>query len=285
MSSDHAATQFHNDVTAVPKPPQRSVRIENYSIACRGGPIAVRRLCPSGAPGADWPTLVFLHEALGCIAMWKDVPDRLSALTGLPGLIYDRHGHGLSGAAAHPRIPDYLGREALDVLPEVLAACGVADPVLIGHSDGGSIALLYASRFPVRAVITEAAHVFVEDVTLAGIREAVTAWRETDLPARLARYHGDKTGALFAAWADTWLSEEFAAWNIEDCLPRIACPVLAAQGEDDEYGTARQVESIVAGVAGWARALMLPDCRHIPHLQASERLLPPMAAFIADCLD
>ncbi len=262
-----------------------SVQPDDFSLALAGGPIAARRIRPAGEPGSNGPTLVFLHEALGCIAMWKDVPARLSGMTGLPALVYDRHGHGRSGTLAGPRNPGYLEREALEVLPQVLAAAGVTDPVLIGHSDGGSIALLYASRYPARAVVTEAAHVFVEDVTRAGIREAMAAWRNTDLPARLARYHGDKTEALFFAWANTWQSDEFASWNIEDCLSRITSPVLAVQGEDDEYGTVRQVEAVVNGVSGRARSIVLPDCKHTPHVQAEEPLLPLIADFVADCLD
>lgn len=236
-------------------------------------------------PGTGAPTLVFLHEALGCTAMWKDVPEQLSGMTGLPALIYDRHGHGKSGALAGPRDPDYLDRESFEILPAILEACGVADPLLVGHSDGGSIALLYASRYPARAVVTEAAHVFVEDVTLAGIRDAVDAWRATDLEQKLARYHGTKTGALFTAWAETWLSDDFVSWNIEAALPGITCPALIIQGEGDEYGTRRQVEAIAGGVSGPARTLLLPDCRHVPHLQAADRVLPAIADFIADQFD
>lgn len=269
----------------MPNPSQPAVEARQFSIEIAGGTVAVWRTRPHATAGAGAPTLVFLHEALGCIAMWKDVPARLSAMTGLPALVYDRHGHGLSGALTAPRDAAYLDRESFAILPGVLNACGVSDPILVGHSDGGTIALLYASRFPARAVITEAAHVFVEAVTLAGVREAVEAWRDTDLRDRLARYHGAKTEALFFAWADTWLSDAFASWNIEDCLPRITSPLLAVQGEDDEYGTARQVGAIVNGASGRSRSLVLPDCRHVPHLQAAERLLPLIAAFVADCLD
>jgi len=269
----------------MPNQCQPAVQSRQISIDLGGGAVAVRRIQPHAPAGAAAPTLVFLHEALGCIAMWKDVPARLSAITGLPALVYDRHGHGMSGALTAPRDAAYLDRESFEILPGVLDACGVSNPILVGHSDGGSIALLYASRFPARAVITEAAHVFVEAVTLAGIRRAVEAWRDTNLCDRLARYHGDKTEALFFAWADTWLSDEFASWNIEHGLQRITCPVLAVQGADDEYGTAAQVEAIAGGVSGPARPLLLTGCRHIPHLQAAERLLPLIAAFVADCLD
>lgn len=248
------------------------------------GRIAARRLWYPKDPRPDGPVMVFLHEALGCNDMWKRWPRQLAEASRLPFVTYDRFGHGRSDPLPGVRGRDYLDIEAYEVLPRVLDALGISDPILFGHSDGGSIALLHASRFPVRAVITEAAHVFVEEVTRAGIRAALEAWRTTDLPDRLARYHGDKTEALFFAWADTWLSEPFASWNIEHCLPRIASPVLAIQGADDEYGTRRQVDAIVGGVSGRARPLVLPGCRHVPHLQAADRLMPLVAAFVDDCL-
>lgn len=252
----------------------------DFFVGLPEGPIAARRIDPAGGTAADAPVLVFLHEALGCIAMWKDVPERLVALTGLPALVYDRHGHGLSAPLIREREPDYLDRESFDILPRVLAECGIADPIPVGHSDGGSIALLYASRHPVRALVSEAAHVFNEEVSRQGIRDALVAWRETDLPQRLGKYHGDKTEALFFAWADCWLSEPFAAWNIEAALPGITAPSLIIQGEEDEYGTQAQVDAIASGVSGPATAMMIPGCRHIPHFQAADRVLPAIAEFI-----
>ena len=191
---------------------QTNCPIRDFAVDLPEGRIAARRIDPPGGAPPDAPALVFLHEALGCVAMWKNVPERLVAMTGLPALVYDRHGHGLSAPLVRAREPDYLEIEALDVLPRLLAECGIADPIPLGHSDGGSIALLYASRHPVRALVSEAAHVFNEEVSRQGIREALVAWRETDLPQRLGRYHGEKTEALFFAWADCWLSEEFAAF-------------------------------------------------------------------------
>jgi len=246
------------------------------------GRIAARRIDPPGGNAADTPVMVFLHEALGCIAMWKNVPERLVAMTGLPALVYDRHGHGLSDPLVRPREPDYLDRESFGILPRVLAECGIAEPIPVGHSDGGSIALLYASRHPVRALVSEAGHVFNEEVSRQGIREALVAWRETDLAQRLGRYHGDKTEALFFAWADCWLSEHFAAWNIEAALPGVSAPSLIVQGEGDEYGTKAQVQAIAAGVSGPATAMMVPGCNHIPHFQAADRVLPAIAEFVMD---
>jgi len=260
---------------------QTNCPIRDFAVDLPEGRIAARRIDPPGGAPLDAPALVFLHEALGCVAMWKNVPERLVAMTGLPALVYDRHGHGLSAPLVRAREPDYLEIEALDVLPRLLAECGIADPIPLGHSDGGSIALLYASRHPVRALVSEAAHVFNEEESRQGIRDALVAWRETDLPQRLGRYHGDKTEALFFAWADCWLSEDFAAWNIEAVLPGICAPALIVQGAGDEYGTKAQVDAIAAGISGEATVMMVPACNHIPHFQAADTVLPAIAAFLA----
>lgn len=259
---------------------ETNCRSRDFFVELPEGRIAARRIDPPGDARRGTAELVFLHEALGCIAMWKGVPERLVALTGLPALVYDRHGHGLSAPLIREREPDYLERESFDVLPRILAECGIADPIPVGHSDGGSIALLYASRHPIRALVSEAAHVFNEEVSRQGIRGALAAWRETDLPRRLDKYHGDKTEALFFAWADCWLSGPFSAWNIEAALPGITAPSLIIQGEEDEYGTRAQVDAITAGVTGPATVMVIPGCRHIPHFQAAERVLPAIAEFV-----
>ncbi|MBU0724891.1 MAG: alpha/beta hydrolase [Alphaproteobacteria bacterium] len=229
------------------------------------------------------PTLVFLHEALGSIRLWRDFPAALVAATGLPALVYERPGHGCSDPLSLPRGKEYLHIEAEQVLPQVLAAAGVDRPLLVGHSDGGSIALLYAAAFPDRAVavITEAAHVFVEDVTVAGVRQATELYRTTDLPQRLAKYHGSNTDILYRAWAETWTSEAFRDWNIEDRLPRITCPLLVLQGQDDEYATLRQVDAICTGSGGPATPLAIPDCAHEPHRQQRAAVLAAMTDFVA----
>jgi pimeloyl-ACP methyl ester carboxylesterase len=199
----------------------------------------------------------------------------------MPALVYDRWGYGDSEPFTLPRKKSYLHDEALVSLPSVLQECGVGRAVLIGHSDGGSIALIYASKHPegVRAVITEAAHVFVEDVTLEGIRKAVKDYTVTDLGTRLTRYHGDKTDRVFHGWADTWLSPDFRDWNIEAFLPGVCCPVLVIQGINDRYGTPAQVRAIERQVCGPSRPLLVP-CGHIPHAEAREKVLEEMARFI-----
>jgi pimeloyl-ACP methyl ester carboxylesterase len=245
--------------------------------------LAVEFIGPAaGNDSASNTSLVFLHEGLGSIAQWRDFPERLCLKTGLPGMVYERGGYGKSDSPERPRTPYYLHEEALDVLPELLHELGIMRPVLIGHSDGGSIALIFASAFPdrVKAVVTEAAHVFVEDITLEGIRKAAAVYEGTNLREQLQKYHGEKTDAMFRAWSETWLSDEFRSWNLEEYLPGIKCPLLVIQGEDDEYGTPAQVAAIVSKVSGPAEPLIIPGCGHIPHHQAKEKVVEAMANFI-----
>jgi len=227
--------------------------------------------------------LVFLHEGLGSIGQWRDFPEKICGVTGSPALVYDRCGHGGSDPLTQPRKPDYLHDEALLSLPDVLHQCAIENPILIGHSDGGSIAIIYAGTYPqkVTGIITEAAHVFVEDVTVQGIRRAVEVYERTDLKKRLAKFHENNAALMFRGWADIWLSPEFRNWNIEEYLPHIKCPLLAIQGEDDEYGTPAQVEAIVGKVTGPARASLIDDCGHIPHMQAREKVFAEMVSFIS----
>jgi pimeloyl-ACP methyl ester carboxylesterase len=255
---------------------------KTFQIRAAGHRIYVERLEPGAINGiAGVTTLVFLHEGLGSVGQWRDFPSLLCEKTGLPALVYDRWGYGRSDPFTLPRPRGYLHDEAQFGLPSVLDECGIDRAILVGHSDGGSIALLYASTGPggIRAVITEAAHVFVESVTLEGIREAVSVYASTDLKKRLYRYHGDKTDRVFHGWADTWLSPEFRDWNIEKALPGIRCPVLVIQGIDDRYGTPAQVKAIERQVSGPAKALLVP-CGHVPHAEARDEVLEEMARFI-----
>lgn len=244
---------------------------------------AGRRLDHRWIAGTDpaAPPLVFLHEGLGSIGLWRDFPDRVAAATGARTLVYSRLGHGRSDPPPGVRGMDYLHREALDVLPAVLDQCGIETPILVGHSDGASIALIFAALAgrPVRGLVLEAPHSFVETVTLTGIRDAVEAARTTDLLQKLSRHH-DAAEALFRAWSDTWLSPPFAGWTIEKSLPAIRCPTLVIQGEDDEYGTPEQVHAITRRVSGPAEGLLLPRCGHTPHRDQPDAVLDATVRFI-----
>ncbi len=227
------------------------------------------------------PLLVFLHEGLGSLAMWKDFPDRLCAATGTRGLVYSRPGYGRSSPHDGPLKPDFMHRQAHDVLPALLDALRIDEPIVpFGHSDGGSIALLFAARFPqrVRALVVMAPHIVVEPVSIESIAKAREAWAATDLRARLARYHDDPDGA-FRGWNDIWLDPAFRDWSIEADLGAIAAPLLAIQGLDDEYGTLEQIRGIARRVPG-TRLLELPACGHSPHRDQPEAVIEAVGSFL-----
>lgn len=217
----------------------------------------------------DRPTLVFLHEGLGSVSLWRDFPLRIAQATGCRTLIWSRAGYGQSAPLAAPRTSRYLHEEALQHMPALFKCLGIIRPVLIGHSDGGSIALIHAGAFPdrVAGVVVLAPHEFVEDKALEGIRRAGELYAGSDWRARLRRHHREPD-AVFRAWHDIWLSPAFASWNILEYLPAIRCPVLAIQGEDDEYATMRQVDCIAEALAD-VELLKLADCRHSPQRDQS----------------
>ncbi len=232
--------------------------------------------------GRNRPTLVLLHEALGHIDMWKDFPQQLTDATGLDLFVYERRGYGRSSPITLPRPDDYLEQEGRHWLKPVLDAAGLDQVILVGHSDGGSIALIGAACLPDRviAVITEAAHIRIDSLTRAGIIEAVKLYNSTDLPQKLERYHGDRTDLIFRAWHETWLRERFQPLDLGEYLNDIRCPALIIQGEDDEYGEPSQVEDIARGIGDQAVTLFLPECGHVPHLQAKAATLKAMRRFI-----
>jgi len=232
---------------------------------------------------AGRPCLVFLHEGLGSVAQWKDFPRRLCRRTGCPGLVYDRLGHGKSSPLVQPRALDYLHQAATDELAKVVAALLPEQRfILVGHSDGGSISLIFGATKPplLLGIVTVAAHVVVEQVSLDGIVHAQAAFARGKLKKALGRYHGDKTETLFQAWAETWTSPWFRGWSIVDLLPSIIAPLLVLQGRDDQYGTAAQVDAIVDRSGGPATPLLLEDCGHAPHLEFPELTLDLMACFV-----
>ena len=230
----------------------------------------------------DKPHLIFLHEGLGCIEMWRDFPQKLCTQTACPGLLYDRIGYGKSSTAQEPRALNYLHNYALKELPEAIESLIPHAPyILVGHSDGSSIALINGSKNDplLKGIVTEAAHVFIEKETINGIRIADQAYDDNG-PKGLSKYHGEKTHQMFKSWSETWLSHWFRNWNIESLLPGIFCPVLALQGIYDEYGTNKQLDAIVSQVSGPAEKYMIPHCGHTPHLEQPELVLNLISDFI-----
>ncbi len=258
--------------------------VTDQTVRIRGHGLFVKTLRHAGSRPPGSPTLVFLHEGLGCTRFWRDIPERLAMATGLDALIYDRKGYGRSDPVSEPRQTDYLDREAREDLPDLLASFFIDRALHVGHSDGGSIALIHAAAFPkhVAAVVTLAAHVFVEEVTLEGIRNTVDRYRSGRLHDRLAVYHGEKTRQMFDAWAVTWLSDGFVDWNIEPILREIRCPVLVVQGEADPYATQAQVRAIVRGIGSNARERMIPDSGHASHIDQPAQTLAEIQSFITE---
>lgn len=226
--------------------------------------------------------LIFLHDSLGCTRLWRDFPQQVAAETGQPVYLYDRQGYGQSQSFSNEyRDLDYMHREA-DTLIDFMDACGLEKAVLFGHSDGGSIALLAAAKYPqrIQGIITEGAHIFVEEITLNSIREAVTLYSTNALPQKLAKYHGDNTDPVFHAWTDTWLRPDFRDWNIEDCLHQITCPSLILQGEEDEYGSPVQVQRIQEQVSGPVKTWLIPGAKHTPHKEQPAAVLQCCVSFL-----
>jgi len=247
--------------------------------------IEVLRVVPA-QPRADAPALVFLHEGLGSVAMWRNFPQRLCDAAGLHGIVYSRPGYGRST----PRDRnerwgiDFMHRQAYELLPALLHElqidCDTPPPWLLGHSDGGSIAMLYAARFPTRVagLVVMAPHVFVEEVAIASIQQARHHYERTDWQQRLARYHDD-TDSAFWGWNDIWLHPPFAHWNIEAEIAGITCPLLAMQGRDDEYGTLEQIHAIARKVPQ-AELVELPQCGHAPHRDQTLRVIEEVTRFV-----
>jgi pimeloyl-ACP methyl ester carboxylesterase len=239
--------------------------------------VEYRFALPAQPLGID---IVMLHEGLGSMSMWRDFPERLATATGCRTLVYSRHGYGRSTPLDRPRTVDYLHEEARIWLPAILERLDIRRPLLFGHSDGASIALIHAARpqSDVCAVVALAPHVKVEDITVRSIAQTKGAYGSTNLRDRLGRYHAD-VDSTFWGWNRIWLDPEFRSWNIEGLLSSIRCPVLAIQGEDDEYGTMDQIESIGRGAAA-ATLLALPACRHSPHLDQPEAVIEATRRFL-----
>ena len=235
-----------------------------------------------GDPASAAPVVVFLHEGLGSVSMWRDFPARFCAEHGFRGLVFSRYGYGRSTRkpAEERWAPDFMHRQAFEVLPLLFDHLQIERPWLFGHSDGGSIALLYASKFEPAGIVVVAPHILVEDVSIISIEQAREAYATTDLRARLARHHADPDSA-FRGWNNVWLSPAFRAWSIEAELGSISCPVLAVQGEDDEYGTLEQIRGIARRVPT-TELLVIPHCAHSPHRDQPETLSRAAGRFIHD---
>ncbi len=241
--------------------------------------IKIRIFRKDNYPGK--PVIIFLHESLGCIELWKSFPEKLGKASECSILIYDRHGYGRSDPfKTLKRNNDYMETES-DFLIRLMEKSGIENAILFGHSDGGTIALLAAAKYPdkISGVITAGAHVFVEEVTLEGIRKAAEDYKNTDLKIKLTKYHGDKTDDVFRVWAETWLSGEFRKWNIENFLCEIKCPCLIIQGENDEYGSIMQVDAITEKVKN-AERFIIPGAGHSLHGETAEQVIVRSADFI-----
>lgn len=230
------------------------------------------------------PTLVFLHEGLGCLDAWRDFPDRVAEATGLGVFVYSRAGYGRSDPVELPLPVRYMHHEGLVVLPQVLEQAGIERCVLVGHSDGGSIAIVYAgsAKQPERlqGLILLAPHVFNEELSVESVRASREEYLKGDLRQRLERYHRDRVDDAFWGWNDVWLHPDFRDWNLEEYLPAICVPAILIQGKQDPYGTQRQLEAIEAGVSGPVQRVMLPACGHAPHKDRPAATLETMVTFL-----
>jgi pimeloyl-ACP methyl ester carboxylesterase len=232
-------------------------------------------------PGeARLPELVLLHEGLGSASHWKDFPALVASSTGCPVTVYSRYGAGNSDVLTEARPVRYMHDEALATLPEFLSTLDIENPILIGHSDGASIAIIYAGAHDhLRGAVLLAPHVFVEDLSVSSIAEAKVNFESTNLPELLGRYHRDPA-RTFWGWNDIWLHPDFRDWNIEEYLPRITCPILVIQGLDDQYGTMAQVEAIRKQSGGSVEVLKLENCRHSPQRDQPQQTREAITKFV-----
>jgi pimeloyl-ACP methyl ester carboxylesterase len=231
--------------------------------------------------GSRQSTIVMLHEGLGSVSTWKDFPERVSTATRCDVLVYSRYGHGNSERLAEKRAVDFMHHEAWVVLPELLKRFAIRSPILLGHSDGASIALIYAGTAKEKpaGLILEAPHVLVEEMTVASIAAIGTAYKAGDLQTKFARHHAH-ADEMFWGWNDAWLDPQFRDWNIEEYLGAIPCPILVIQGEQDEYGSGAQIRAIEAA-ASQTESLLLANCGHAPHRDQPERTLDAIVKFVS----
>lgn len=264
------------------------MRIEDLYLSVAGQRLECRWYRPDSASATSGTaadtSLVFLHEGLGCVALWRDYPAELAEATGLPAFVYSRRGYGGSDPCELPRPLAYMHDEGLEVLGPLLAAAGIGRHILIGHSDGASIAIVYAGGTPadgLAGMVLEAPHVNTEPGNVAAIARICERYEQGDLRERLARYHGANVDCAFRGWSQAWRDPGFLDWNIETYLPAIGVPSLVIQGLEDAYGTPAQCEAVQAQVSGPCELLLLEDCQHAPHFEQHDRVLEAMTAFVA----
>lgn len=258
-----------------------TLQTESFFLSVSGTDLEVHRIDPVDPGALNNPPIVFLHEGLGSVSLWRDFPARVAAATDCPVIVYSRKGYGKSGVVRESRNVRYMHEEAIEVLPGFLQKLGIETPILLGHSDGASIALIYAGTYnQVQGLILLAPHVFVEPLTVASIAEAKERFNTSNLAEKLARHHKDSV-STFWGWNDIWLHPDFLNWNIEEYLPKINCPILAIQGKDDEYGTLRQLQAIERQVHGPFGQIVLDHCKHSPHRDQPDLALAAITQFVA----
>ncbi len=255
---------------------------QNSYVEVAGAQLETKTIVP-GTLDPSLPTLVLLHEGLGCVDMWRDFPEQLVANSGCPVVVYSRQGYGRSSPCALPRPLSYMHTEALDVLPQFISKIELSDYILIGHSDGASIALIHAGsekRQGLKGVVSMAPHVFCETLSVAAIEKAKTSFIQGQLADGLRKYHGENTDCAFWGWNGAWLDPDFMHWNIEEYLPGIEVSQLLIQSRDDPYGTVAQLNSIAQHSGGKVETCLLDNCGHSPFRDQPETTLNLIADFI-----
>ncbi|HEX2869496.1 MAG TPA: alpha/beta hydrolase [Ignavibacteriales bacterium] len=256
---------------------------KDFFIDIEGSSLFVRKLTPVNTDFTK-ASVIFLHDSLGSAALWRKYPEIISLGSQREVYVYERRGHGSSSPLeTHVRNSRYLEYEA-DLIPSILKELSVKEAVLYGHSDGASIALIAAGKFPalIKGLIVEAPHIFVEDITIEGVQRTVERKNETRIIDKLKKYHGEKAETTFRAWGETWLKPEYHSWNIESFLKNIASPVLVIQGEDDEYGTERQMTGISGLSKGRVELRLLPKMGHNPHNESPSTVSRMALEFLKD---
>lgn len=266
--------------------PDQTIHVSDHRIDVAGHTLFARCWRPERASPGD-PTILLFHDSLGCVMLWRRFPEELAAATGLPVLAYDRLGFGRSDPNPHRLGTDFIAEEARVSVPALRAHIAFDRFVAFGHSVGGAMAVASAAAFPddCAAVITESVQAFVEDRTLAGIREAQAQFADPGQVARLARYHGDKACWVLDAWIETWLSPAFADWTLDAMLAQTRCPLLAIHGDRDEFGSRAHPERIATLAGGPATTLLIDNCAHVPHREQPGPVLEAVSAFLRRSID